>query len=90
MRGRKMRPAPVEDQVKRAWTWRGRTASQDVRRVDWTRVQKREARRRREVRRVRSGAGVGGCLVVGKMKDGCDDADESAVLGGVGSVGFGW
>ena len=33
---------------------------------------------------------MGGCLVGGKMKDGCDDADESAVLGGVGSVVGGW
>ena len=51
--GRKIKPAPREEKLKRRCVYRGRTASQEVMRIDWATVQKRAASRRREVRRVK-------------------------------------
>ena len=55
MSGMKIRPAPREFQLKRARTRRGRVESKAVRRMAWTRVHQRAARRRGEPRRAKIG-----------------------------------
>lgn len=81
IRGRKMRPEPREVQEKRVETRRGRTASQDVRRVPKQRVQKRAERRRRDERRRVSGCfvlGVGGdCVLLDGEGEGAGGVEGS-------------
>ena len=55
MRARKIRPAPVEVQVKVRLTNRGRTESKEVVRAAWTRQPQSAARRRRDFRSVMTG-----------------------------------